>query len=275
MNDGVVSLGVDYLTITEKNATRWNEIVQFLEGTLIRVMLAEGHTWEQAKQLGYQGSRIGTMFMGSRTDSSMLRVSGGLAEDVFTVLSEKFEDLHVTRIDLQVTIAFKGDRMLYAEECKAQVLHHQETSRNRSQPAVTLISTAGRGDTLQIGSRSSEVFCRIYDKWREQKLEYIPYTWRFEVELKGETARNVAQHLSKAEPIEQEISNMVEGTFLARGVKEPMLKGMSPHTLKGSRSKTDDQKRMKWLKQHVLPTVRRLHDHGYREELLDIFSILM
>lgn len=271
----LIEVGIDYITITEKDSNRWNELVSTVERFIAPQMLENGHTWSGTRALGYKGVRLGTMFLGSRADSSMLRVSGPLAHVVFNELRMRHTGLHVTRLDLQCTIAFEADRMLYAEECKAQALYHQEKAPKGSHPGITLISTNGRGDTLQIGARSSEVFCRVYDKWREQALDYQPYTWRFEVECKGSAAEKAIAVLSRSEGLQDDIQGMVRGTFEARGIVEPCLMGMRAHTLKGEKSKTDDEKKMNWLRSHVRATVQRLIAHGYQDEVLDALGVDM
>lgn len=270
----IVELGVDYVTITEKDKAKWNEMMQFCETFVYPQMLDYGHTWDSTKALGYQGARLGTLFAGVRSDSSMLRVSGADAEWIFMRLSNAFDWLHVTRLDLQATIQFEADRMLYAEEQKANVLHHQETEARRSHPKVTLISSTGNGDTLQVGSRSSEIFVRLYDKWREQRGEYLPYTWRYEIELKGETAQQVVRMYRNAPDRLEMVKDVLVGTLENRGFQEPALRSNGPLALASTRSKTDSEKSLKWLKEHVAPTVRKLLDRGHRDTLLDIFSDL-
>lgn len=270
----LMEAGVDYVTITEKNAEVWAAMVAALEVNEIPNLEGMGHTWESKRTMGYNGSQIGPLFLGVRKDSSMLRCSGAWAANVLFALKWAGFEPHVTRVDLQATVVFEGDRMLYAEEAKAQVLHYQETTPKRSHPNVTLISTAGRGDTLQIGARSSEVFCRIYDKWREQDLDYEPYAWRFEVECKGSVAQDAARALVTAQEWRYEVLAMVRGTFEQRGVREPLLTSAKVTNLASKKHETNDEKRLKWIEKDVAPTIRRLWDHGYQEELLALFAYM-
>lgn len=267
-------VGVDYVTITEKDAARWASIVAVLERQVFPALTELGHTFEPRRAMGYTGVQVGTVFTGTRSDSSMLRVSGFWAENVLKALLLAEIHPHVTRIDLQCTIVFTGDRMLFAEECKSAVLYHQETTPKRSHPGVTLISTNGRGDTLQIGSRSSEVFCRIYDKWREQDYAYEPYAWRFEVEAKGTAAQGTVSWLAHASSWQQEVQRIVHGTFQGRGIDEPVLRQGRPIALAAKRAPTDDEKRLRWITEDVAPTVRKLWEHGYQDELLALFSYM-
>lgn len=270
----IVEMGIDYVTITEKDKDKWNALVALCETMVFPQLESIGHTWDSTRALGYTGARLGTLFLGSRADSSMLRVSGADADWILIRLMNAFDWLHVTRLDVQATIAFEGDRMLYAEEQKANVLHHQEQESRRSHPKVTLISSTGNGDTLQVGSRASEIFVRLYDKWREQKLEYLPYTWRYEIELKKDSAQQALQALRNSQDRLATARDMLVGTLEHRGFQEPVLRSTGALVLSSHRAKTDSEKSLRWLREHVAPTVRKLLDRGHRETLLDIFSDL-
>ena len=267
-------VNIDYVTITEKDAETWNMMLRALEVETFHNLQTMEHTWEEKRTMGYSGSQLGPCFVGSRKDSSMIRCSGAWAANVLFNLKNAGFQPHVTRLDIQATIVFEGDRMLYAEEAKAQVLHYQENTPRRSHPQVTLISTAGRGDTLQIGARSSEVFCRIYDKWREQRLDYEAYAWRFEVECKGTVAQDATRAILSSHSWRDEILGMVRGTFEQRGVREPLLSSKVLTALAAKKYETTDEKRLKWIETDVAPTIRKLWEHGFQEELLALFSYM-
>lgn len=93
-----------------------------------------------------------------------------------------------TRIDLAVDV--KGEHNFGFEfvMCGGMEKRHG-TAKN-----VTVTrSLTDRGLTCYVGSRSSEIFCRIYDKGAEQKT--FENWWRCEVEVKGKTAQLMADRV--------------------------------------------------------------------------------
>lgn len=58
------------------------------------------------------------------------------------------------------------------------------------------------GQTVYVGSRSSEKFMRIYDKAAEQKMQGALWT-RFELELKGDSARAAASQMMLLSDLER------------------------------------------------------------------------
>jgi hypothetical protein len=92
---------------------------------------------------------------------------------------------NVTRID----IAIDTPRWLDLEGYKDALDRGEAETRARDWNLIT-----GRtGQTLYVGSRTSEKFLRIYNKAAEQRVEGSWY--RIELECKGDVARGVALHV--------------------------------------------------------------------------------
>lgn len=95
---------------------------------------------------------------------------------------------NVTRID----IAIDTPRWLDLEGYKNALDRGQAETRARDWNLIT----GRKGQTLYVGSRTSEKFLRIYDKAAEQGTDSTWY--RIELECKGDFARGVALHVDSA-----------------------------------------------------------------------------
>lgn len=96
-------------------------------------------------------------------------------------------DAKIARLDIALDVRDAG---LKIDNLYTELIENRAETKARKFPRI--LSQSGQG-TLYIGSRTSESFCRIYDKGDEQgtKDDYI----RVEMELKGGKARSMARSL--------------------------------------------------------------------------------
>jgi DNA relaxase NicK len=97
---------------------------------------------------------------------------------------------HFSRIDLAVDVFDEGK---LAREVGRRVADNS-ISFGRRQGKVVMSSGDRGGTTAYVGSRTSPLYLRIYDKWRESKGKIL--SSRIEFELKAECALQVFDHLS-------------------------------------------------------------------------------
>lgn len=125
-----------------------------------------GRGWKQYSDGWRCASSDACVYHGGPNQHPHLRVSGESAHDVALTLREGFPDHRVTRID--VAHDFAGER---AWEATVQDLA-QRASRHRL--ATRLISSPtdpAKGQTFYVGSRSSAVFIRAYQKGKQLQEE--------------------------------------------------------------------------------------------------------
>lgn len=196
-------LKLDWVTITE--ASEW----------YIGRLESEHQKYEikQAMQFrGYQ-SREGDIFEGYAPDINfcMYRVSGSSADRLWQRLCNG----NATRVDLAVDIQVL-DSALFCE---------QLNTHRRSLKGVTGFVEKGRfaeraGWTLTFGSRSSDVYLRIYDKTVEANLPQENVV-RLELELKGRTAKAFFK-IMKEHGIDSHVEDLF-CSFVSRKLKWPEL----------------------------------------------------
>jgi DNA relaxase NicK len=142
----------------------------------------------------------------------------------------------------------------------------------------------GDGDTLEIGTRGSEVYLRLYDKHREgfkkthskqvQPGQFVPGSWRYEAELKGGAATELYCRLFEApdgpEGHSQGVLMEVRGLFMDRGLDLP-VGDVTADKIREKRYRSDLDRTRAWLRSAVRPTIKQLIADGY---LAEVFSDL-
>lgn len=267
-----ISAGIDWLTLTLASDVSYAG--QWVENCLpvLDEIAKEGYELKYRTLQGYYGISAGNNFVGTREDGHMVQLTGSHANDYFNRVYR--QSCHVSRIDVQCTVKYKEmpndiARTAYAD-CEASNLLLPAVRRRK----LLLLTGSDGGDTVYIGSPSSNQRCRIYNK--ERQSEDIRYTrcWRYEVVYKNDLATAIAKSLPSdiAERATYAIS-AVCGWLKARGTN---VDGIGEHdavVLPLSRTlPTDVEKRMKWLKTQVVPTMKALIEAGLIDELRELLD---
>lgn len=268
------SISVDYVTLTAKADTIEASVLRDVWSAVSGGMLMEGHKKKPMQALGYAGEQVGTLFYGYCSSGYILRASGTIANEVVEVLRGSPIEPHCTRFDAQVTYAFDCDQDAMLEEQRVSILNHQEANPAGRQPSLTLIDGVGKGGTVLIGKRSSEVYCRIYDKTREQKLEGPPWLWRWEIEAKGRRAQEALRMGMRSHTLAGAVKHMVDSVMAARGAWVPWELGALDAFPPLPRPGTNAEKQLNWLRNQVAGTVAELIEDGYREQVLDALGLI-
>lgn len=220
----------------------------------------------ELKAGGYTGTQWDGLFYGVGKQRSrahfIMRASG---EESQTILFRTRDlELNCTRIDLQITVWVPqkySARKLY----DILVSDDIEWPGRRLKP--TIIESGDNLDTVYIGSRTSDRFCRVYVK---PDSKGNPAYLRFEMELKGniavEARRAICEGYGTSKTIlRSELDRLPFGSSRALGAFSAAL-GVKGHKIKPEavlgRNRTLD-----WLETQVEPAVLRMlnsHEHGER-----------
>lgn len=211
---------------------------------------------------GYRGENGPGAAYGSREDGHIFQASGFSAHDArgMGLLWD-----NVTRCDVAVTVWYGQD------ECSS-IEHHATVSRRFSASKgvsgwkVTHIDGGEHGTTTYIGSRESDIFIRIYDKYRQSKgSKDYEKAIRYEVEFKGDAAKEVWAAAHRTTPDRFYLASLVANTCAARGAHLPRLADASlaqAPVVKPPAS--DTERRLAWLRNQVRPSVEKLLTDGVR-----------
>lgn len=209
----------------------------------------------------YAGQWIGSTFLGqgyqNEKNHVMFRCSGSDSHDLFLKLSPYLNTVNCSRIDLQITIDLPAD--YWARGLVDDLRTGQSGEYTRQ---VTLVESEKGLNTIYIGSRQSERFCRLYVK----NINDVNYL-RLEVEYKGAAAKAIkiilADNPGLIGAYLQDFINSIgchdrQGIFeLFGAVLDAPGKGLHlEYTV------ADINKTLAWIINQVTPTmVRLLNDH--------------
>lgn len=216
---------------------------------------------------GYVGWSVGQLSIGERLDGSILRASGECAQ---AYLEAGFPIGHnVSRLDLCMDIwsDMPPDTLI--------TLHNIETldyraGVNHRPYKVAVVNSYGDGDTLYIGSRSSEQYIRIYNKEKESSTdERYKGCTRYEVEFKDERAAALVHRDGIRRGGGRSIADAVSSVLLGRGIDiTGYLDVFTPVDTIAPRVVTSDERKLDWLRTQVAPTVKHLLTVYDRETIL-------
>lgn len=195
----VERVACDYLRVTTYSHDTWTEWHHIVGKMDLSNPTAEafkqytGVGWDEGLSL-VEGTQQGVPHY-------MLTVAGAGAAEVLEYLREwqsvDRESLKCTRFDAQITLLPLPDRAPLIELAIRTKQGDYGEFRGRGRPVVQA-QLGDTGDTIYIGSRLSEVFCRVYEKPVKRRGGVVRTYERYELEFKGTRANNLFKRVMKA-----------------------------------------------------------------------------
>jgi len=267
-----VSAGVDWISATlgieQIDSRVWEGDALWCLGEVSK----QGYEMKGRKMLGYDGYSCGNCFVGSNDTHLYAQFSGEKAHQAYLYLDHP--QVHVSRLDLQVTVKLSVMDYNEGKRCYGAARRYNATLPKFRQRTVDVWLGSGGADTIYIGAPSSELRGRIYNK--EAQSEDIRYTrsWRYEVVYRNEHSTRMYHGLARkgAEASDILVSSVV-AFFRERGVT---IRGLGNHKgafLEPVRTlPTDIERKLKWVEKQVVPTVRKLAEMGYAEQVMEMLA---
>jgi len=269
----IVSAGIDYITATMPTnnlyATEWqNSAILYLE-TIAR----DGNEAKSARRMGYEGVSVGGSFVGSRDDSIMVTISGERAQAGFDAIYRR--DIHISRLDVQCTFKSDDGDQFAAVNARNEVAKANLKLGSASQRDAVLMESLRGGATCYVCSKKSEQFARIYNKDAESGEEIYKNSWRYEVQLKNQIATKTAALFKMSEYAQPNQSAVFVRQWLRkRGVSVPWKADAELYALPARTNVPSDvESRLKWLREQVKPSIRRLIKLGLRDSILEALGL--
>jgi DNA relaxase NicK len=209
-----------------------------------------------------------------------MRIGGNKADGFIIVLSgadtghlwrQFVEDaVNITRFDLAVTTTIGFEFGELAERYWAR-LSQEDMDRRK----YSLVRNSKGGQTLYVGSRSSDQFGRVYDKGAQQGDYPNGFKWRYEVEYKKPRASIAANALKQFETQEaKKIVDTVHSWFAHRGVP-PIFHSTGDGIRIQMEARVDsDKKKLNWLRSQVAPSIEYLLSRGRGREALVALGLI-
>lgn len=209
----IMHAGVDWITGTAKEAYNRMGMEEFSRRQFERLADA-GEQMKLQSRMGYVGYSTNHFFHGRRTGSSIIIASGHTASDIWRSVKDLSDN--ISRLDVAVTVATPEDRPHLAVQAYKLLSSSPPASvRVRN---CTLIDTHPKGETCNVGKRSSDQSARIYDYATAHGAGEARSIWRYEVEFKRGLATSAATALRSSHSDEAVARPLVHAWFSNRGL---------------------------------------------------------
>jgi hypothetical protein len=271
----IIDSAVDWLTVTAKRGDAADALSALAHG-LLHQSLGEGNFLQSFRANQYRGERAGNVTHGRRYDGTIVTLTSREAARSAVLLLK--EDVHVTRLDLQITCS---DDSRYINRAEDYYRSMQMDNKRRGRPLSSeLWLNSGGGKTLYMGSKHSDVIARLYDKGIESKVAQAGECWRYEVQYRRKPATHITNAIRESQSVDDTIAAFVTAYFSDRGLPVPQTErdwAALAIQLKDSlysKDNSDEARKLRWLAANVAKTVKRLVDSGKRDEVLRALGLL-
>lgn len=274
MSHQVIEAGIDYLTL---HTPMWSELRPMTPDELISAYLVYISSFgglQYQTVMGYEGNGDNFFFVGVREDGWLRRIAGSAAHVLFD--STFVTGDRPSRLDIQITVRLDGsvNEVIEAHRIEAQIA--SELLPKGRQRKIEQHSDNRGGMTVYVGSRHSDAFGRIYNKYAKTPEDRYNSAVRYEIELHGDSARVYAEMLAQAgERRERAILHYVLDWYRARGVViqvSPTSRDWQPLALQPNRP--TEETTLIWFKKQVRPAIERLLRSYPRSRILSELGLL-
>jgi len=250
--------GVDWIScsLPADSPGRWLWVDEGLR--IINEIAREGHELEAFTRNGYMGLGAGGSFCGSRDDGSYLQLSGSYAGRFLDRVSR--DDLHISRLDVQTTVRYRQ----YASGV-GRIAHQKASDANAGlagnrRRKIWYMAGDDGGYTLYVGSPSSDLRSRLYNKAIQSEDPIYQRCWRFEVMARNDYARAYYQQLQvPADARPRASAALVASWYVLRGVECDWAAYIPLITLPLIQEiPSDAEKKLTWLRGQVRPALKWL-----------------
>lgn len=232
------------------------------------ILQLDGHEPSSWQWMGYEGMSIAGLTWGHREDGDIVRCTGGLAERMFSRFCNY--QGNTSRLDVAVTMSWGKPQRYLATDAYAYICSQRPEESRRT---YSLIVNSKGGETLYVGSRSSDQFGRLYDKSAEQGKSPIGREWRYEVEFKKERAVRALELLQNQRDRRKMYLGLVASYFVARGVALPTIEEHTPYKIELADPPRSVETQLAWLRRQVQPVVSKLQRAGLEDAVIEALHL--
>jgi DNA relaxase NicK len=264
-----VTAGVDWISGTLGREELDNQTWMYDCLHALEKVQSYGNTYKRRALLGFDGWESGGCFVGSNETMHYAQFAGKYADDAYIFLEHP--KVHISRIDLQITVKYSEELLKEGRYQYARAMHHNKTLLESRQRKIHLFAGSDGGDTVYLGAPSSEQRARIYNKHKQSGESAYERSWRYEAVYRNNYASSVYRVIvSTPDALNTVIIPTVIEFFRLRGVSILGLEHWHGRAAdKPEPPTTDVQRKLLWIRNQVVPTIRKLAELGYAEELME------
>lgn len=268
-SDVIQSASVDWVTCTfrgENDRAR----ARLIAAELLDRQAVAGWDESGCGYGNYAGVARGPVSWGDRPEDSLVRLSSTAAAENWHRLVPLAAT--VSRLDLQVTTEDRVPRPGLVSELFS---HVQSPSGMRGRPVYSrMVADSNSSSTLYVGSRQSDRYLRLYDKGIEEGIAPPGTIFRTEVEYKGKRAMATARELLHRELEAGPIIGTVRTEAERRRCSIIPSHSDEGVVVASFENASTDEKRLRWMRSQVGPSVQRLISSGKREAVLEALGLV-
>lgn len=271
-NTELIESRVDYLTATcltdsLHEGQSFDRALEFAYD-MVETEHRKGNDKKLWKSESFEGFRSGQICVGRNERGLLFRLSGALAAEHWRTVYR--DASNVSRIDCAATVRLTDRWRDLSQVHHLEALDYQREHSPKLR--VTRIDGGKHGNTLNVGSRSSNAYARIYDKSAESGLEQYEDCWRYELEAKKAYALQVAMRLGSEERDGLGPAAIAFGWLHRHGVRPPSIGRLYGITMPVT-AESDDSRRLNWLMSTIKPGVQSLIARGKLTEVLNALGM--
>lgn len=229
---------------------------------------ALGNAYKRRSMLGFDGWESGGCFVGSNDTMHYAQFAGKYANDAYHMIDHP--KAHISRIDLQVTVQYDTELPKEGRYQYARSIHHNKSLPEHRRRKINLFAGSDGGDTVYVGSPTSNVRGRLYNKAKQSGEHAYERSWRYEVVYRNELAHNVFRRIIDAHTeVTSVILSSVAQWYHERGIIILDVGSVASDAIAPPKAPPSDvARKLRWIRTQVVPTIRKLAELGYAEELM-------
>jgi len=264
--------GVDWISATLGRDEIDNQTWVYDALHALEAVQALGNTYKRRSMLGFDGWESGGCFVGSSETMHYAQFAGKYAHDAYLRLDHP--KVHVSRIDVQITVQYDTDLIKEGRYQYARAIHHNKGLPEHRRRKIHLYAGSDGADTVYVGSPSSDVRGRVYNKAKQSNEQAYERSWRYEVVYRNEYASNLYRRIvSENDAASGFICQEVVAWYRERGITVLDVGYKHANPIAPPKQPTSDvARKLRWVKTQVVPTIRKLAELGYAEELMETIA---
>jgi hypothetical protein len=262
----IISPGVDYLRLTVRagsTVSSINEVWQELQ----EMRFDQGHPNADWRFQQFLGNQIGEFSRGFMESHACFDASGGGAHLAIERIKGIGFDGNITRLDVKADV--EGTPGEVEGPCEFDSAYnstrHLKSSTRRVKCGITRGSDGG--DTATVGARDSDTYLRVYHAHVVHPEQYNQRTIRFEMETKGERARELYSRIQTTTDARHASLLAVVGRLEQIKMPQPCFQELHGFEVKLHKPISTHATKLKWLSTSVRAVVRVLLEAGLHHDV--------